>query len=109
MKQSYGAPSVAAGLIRLARLKAGVSQGELARAAGLSPQMISAYERGRRAPTLGTLSRILAGAGFELRMQLAPYDPHDEVLAELESQRSPQERQRRDRQIAAWHNAVPVR
>jgi transcriptional regulator with XRE-family HTH domain len=108
MKQSYEAPTVAAGLIRLARLKAGLSQGRLARSAGVAPQMISAYEQGRRAPSLGTLSRILGAAGFELRMQLAPHDPHDEVLAALEAERSPEERRRRDHQIAVWRKAAPA-
>jgi hypothetical protein len=43
--------------------------------------MVSAYERDRRQPTLTTLLRLLRGAGFELRMHLAPYDDHDDVLA----------------------------
>ena len=43
--------------------------------------MISAYERDRRQPTLDTLLRLLKAAGYELRMHLAPYDDHDDVLA----------------------------
>jgi hypothetical protein len=37
--------------------------------------------------------RLLKAAGFELRMQLAPYDDHDDVLRELEQHRFPEERQ----------------
>ena len=110
MTQSYGeAPSTAAGLLQLARLKAGLSQRELAERAGVPPTMISAYERDKRQPTLETLLRLLRAAGFELRMQLEPYDPHDEVLANLETSRTARERARRDRQIDAWRRATPVR
>jgi hypothetical protein len=70
--------------------------------------MISAYERARRQPTLPTLMRLLKAAGFDLTMHLVPSDPHDEVLAELDSRRGPQERRRRDRQIGAWRQAEPV-
>jgi hypothetical protein len=37
--------------------------------------------------------RLLKAAGFELHMQLAPYDNHDDVLREQEQHRSPEERQ----------------
>ena len=52
--------------------------------------------------------RLLKAAGFELSMRLVPLDTHDEVLAELDSRRSPRERRRRDQQIEAWRNAEPV-
>ena len=72
----------AAGLLRLARSKAGITQAELGRRAGVPASMISAYERDRRQPTLATLLRLLKAAGYELRMHLVPYDDHDDVLAE---------------------------
>ncbi len=43
--------------------------------------MVSAYERDRCQPTLATLLRLLKAGGYELRMHLAPYDEHDDVLA----------------------------
>jgi transcriptional regulator with XRE-family HTH domain len=86
-------PSPGAGLLRYARLKAGLSQSELAKRAGVARTMISAYEHDRRQATLPTLMRLLKAAGFELRLQLAPYDDHDDVLRELEQHRSPDERQ----------------
>ena len=70
------APTVAAGLIRLARAKAGLTQKELARRAGVSQQAISAYETGRKEPTLPTLLRLVGGAGYELRFRLEPADHH---------------------------------
>jgi transcriptional regulator with XRE-family HTH domain len=102
MTRSYVAPSPAAGLLQLARIKAGLSQRELAERAAVPATMISAYERDRRQPTLATLLRLLKAAGFELRMRLEPYDPHDEVLEALEAGRSEDERSRRDEQIEAW-------
>lgn len=110
MARSYeaGTPSTAAALIQLARLKAGMTQRELAERAGVPPTMISAYERGKRQPTLDTLLRLLRAGGFELRMHLEPLDDHDDVLADLEAARSSRERARRDRQIEAWRRATPA-
>jgi len=82
-------PSPAAGLLQLARMDAGISQQELAERAGVDRSMISAYEHGRRQPTLPTLLRLLKAAGFELRMHLEPYEDHDDVLAAREKGRSP--------------------
>ncbi|HZQ28971.1 MAG TPA: helix-turn-helix domain-containing protein [Acidimicrobiales bacterium] len=64
-------------LIRIARRQAGLSQSELAQRASTSQAAISAYESGRRSPSVETLARILGSAGFELRMRLAPPDSHD--------------------------------
>ncbi|MDP8957867.1 MAG: helix-turn-helix domain-containing protein [Actinomycetota bacterium] len=77
------APTLAAGLLRTARDKAGLTQSQLANAAGMTQQAISAYETGRKEPTLPTLRRLLGAAGFEMRIHLAPKDDHDESLAEL--------------------------
>jgi transcriptional regulator with XRE-family HTH domain len=106
--QLYDQPSTASALLQLARIKSGLSQVQLAQRAGVPATMISAYERDRRQPTLPTLLRLLQAAGFDLRMELVPHDPHDELLAELESKRSRRERTRRDRQQAAWRRAVPA-
>ena len=101
-------PSPSAALLQLARLKAGMSQRELAEGAGVPVTMISAYERDLRQPTLATLLRLLHAAGFDLRLHLAAYDPHDDILGELEASRSESERDRRDRQLQAWRQATPA-
>ncbi len=49
-----------------ARQAAGLSQAALAAAAGTSRPTLSAYEHGRKSPTLETAARILAAAGFGL-------------------------------------------
>ena len=108
MAQSSHIPSPAAALLQLARIKSGLSQGQLSERAGVPATMISAYERGRRQPTVPTLMRLLKAAGFDLSMHLVQSDPHDDVLAELDARRGPRERRRRDRQIEAWRAAEPV-
>ena len=57
---------LAAHLLRAARVRAGLTQAELARRAGTSQPVISAYEHGRRDPTVQTLARLLAAAGADL-------------------------------------------
>jgi len=79
--------SPAAGILLEARQRAGLSQAALAEQAGVPQSMISAYECDRRQPTLATLLRLLKAAGFDLRMHLAPYDDHDDILAEWEATR----------------------
>lgn len=94
--------SVAGLLIEQARLLTGMTQAELAAAAGMHQPDISAYEAGHRQPTLPTLYRILAGAGYEPRIRLEPLDRHDELVAAWESSRPADERAEWERQQAAF-------
>ncbi len=57
---------VESNLIRQARTAAALSQAALALQSGTSRPTLSAYERGRKEPTLGTAQRILGQAGFDL-------------------------------------------
>lgn len=75
-----------------------MTQAELAEAVGVSQTMISTYERGGRKPSLTTLSKILKGAGCSLRMELTPYDDHDDVLEEI-MDRNPG---RREKHVEKW-------
>lgn len=58
-------------LIRLARQRRGLTQSDLARRVGTSQPVISAYEHGRRDPSVATLGRIIAGTGERLVIGLA--------------------------------------
>jgi transcriptional regulator with XRE-family HTH domain len=69
----------------MARRQAGLTQQALADRAGTSQAAMSAYESGRRSPSVETLCRILRAAGFELRMRLAPPDTHEPALRIAES------------------------
>jgi transcriptional regulator with XRE-family HTH domain len=57
------------GLLEHARSSAGLTQHELARRAGTSRTTLSAYENGRKSPTVATFARLLAEAGYELEAQ----------------------------------------
>ena len=57
-------------LIVRARKQHNISQQRLAREAGTSRPTLSAYEQGRKSPTLSTFMRIIAAAGFGV--ELAP-------------------------------------
>jgi len=89
---SETARTVAAGLVLMAREKAALSQRELAERAGVTQSEIARIESGKREPSIPTLQRILAGAGLELRLRLAPIDDHDEVMAARQARRSAQQK-----------------
>jgi transcriptional regulator with XRE-family HTH domain len=55
-----------ANIIEQARADAGLSQTALAVISGTSRPTLSAYEHGRKSPTLATATRIVAAAGFDL-------------------------------------------
>lgn len=55
-----------ASTLREARRRAGLSQTELATRAGTSQATISAYETGRKQPSVSTLGRLLAATGTRL-------------------------------------------
>jgi transcriptional regulator with XRE-family HTH domain len=59
-------------ILRDARLRAGLTQRELARRAGTSQSVIARIEQGRSDPSTATLARLLAASGFELRTDLTP-------------------------------------
>ncbi len=81
MTRLLSSPTVAGSLILQARLRAELSQRELAGRAATAQATIVAYERGHEQPTLETLIQLLRAAGFDLRMRLELHDDHDETLA----------------------------
>lgn len=62
--------SEAASVLREARLRAHLSQTELARRAGVAQSVISAYESGRREPALSTLTRLVQASGHNIKLEL---------------------------------------
>lgn len=90
----------------MARRQAGLTQQALAERAATSQAAVSAYESGRRSPSVDTLCRLLAAAGFEVRMQLASPDTHGPSLAASEALLSPEQLARHrasERQRLARH------
>lgn len=64
----YPGEVMAERLLVQARRAAGLSQESLARRAGTSRPTLSAYEHGRKSPTLATTARIVGAAGFDLAL-----------------------------------------
>jgi len=65
-----------------ARLRAGLTQDAVARRAGVSQSVVSAYEKGRREPTLPTLRRLVDATGTRLEIDLsAPVSTLERVRA----------------------------
>ena len=60
---------MAPNVLRDARRDAGLSITDLADRAGTSRPTLSAYEHGRVSPTLETFERILAAAGYRMRVE----------------------------------------
>lgn len=70
--------SSAGALLREARVKAGLTQAELAERANITQSVVSAYETGRRQPSLATLERLVRATGGQLEVSVrAARDRHD--------------------------------
>lgn len=69
-----GAALDVAGLVKDARYSARLTQVGLAARAGVSRATVAAIETGARSPSWETLSKILAAAGKQVRLELEPLD-----------------------------------
>lgn len=67
--------AVAAGLIAQIRSTSGLTQTQLAQRSGLDRSVLSAYEHGRRQPSVAAMARIARGAGLELDLTPSPEGP----------------------------------
>jgi predicted transcriptional regulator len=63
------APALA---LKDARTRAGLTQRDLARRAETSQSVVARIEAGLTDPSTGTLAKLLAAAGFEIRTELSP-------------------------------------
>lgn len=81
-------------LIREARLRAGLSQGELSERSGKDRAQIARWEHDVVQPSFETLRELVRACGFDLDLTLVPYDVDDQATARLRASllRSPQER-----------------
>lgn len=84
-----------AALLREARSKAGLTQGQLASRLGTSQAAISKLERAGANPTFETLAAALRATGHELALEARPRRPGvDESLIRQQLELSPTERLR---------------
>jgi transcriptional regulator with XRE-family HTH domain len=65
---SSNAVDVAGNLITQIKQTSDLSQAELARRSGIQSSVLSAYEHGRRQPSVAALARIAGAAGLELEI-----------------------------------------
>lgn len=81
-------------LIREARLRAGLSQGELADRSGKDRAQIARWERDVVQPSFETLRELVRACGFELDLALVPQQLDAEAEASLAASlgQTPQER-----------------
>lgn len=93
----------AGALLREARSRAGFSQSELARRAGVPQSVISEYEAGKRQPAVPTLARLVDATGHALTIGLERSDPTVRGLPDTPLGR--RLRQHRKALLEAVHNA----
>lgn len=79
-------------LIREARLRANLTQAELAARSGKATSAVGRWERGEVAPSLETLLKLVRATGLELTIGIAAGDDHDLALIRRCLSRTPAER-----------------
>ena len=90
-------------MLKSVRRRAGLSQAELARRAGTSQPVVSAYEHGRRDPSFTTLARLIEAGGEQLRISAAP------PVQDLPRARDADEHNRRLLDVLSLADAIPRR
>lgn len=78
--------------VRESRKRAGLSQAELARRAGVAKSTIGRIESGTREPAAAMVERLVRAAGFEIRSSLVESDPGTDSMFERTLRRTPAER-----------------
>lgn len=61
-------------LIREARLRAGLTQDELGERTGRDRAVIARWEQGAVAPAMETVLELIRACGFDLPLELVPYE-----------------------------------
>jgi len=84
----------AAQIIREARLKAGLTQTELAERLGRERAQVARWEIGGQEPSFENLQSVFEACGFSLRIEIAEREDTPAVDAELEASlpQAPQQR-----------------
>ena len=90
-------------VIRGVRRRQGLTQAQLARRAGTSQPVISAYEHGRRDPGYETLRKLVEAAGERLRVDAVA------ISSDLQPPRDVEEHARRLLDVLSLADAIPVR
>jgi transcriptional regulator with XRE-family HTH domain len=84
-----------ASLIREARLRAGLTQSELAERTGRDRSVVARWEQAVVAPSVETLLELVRACGFDLPLELLPYDESRQDRLNKNLLLSPERRVRR--------------
>lgn len=84
-----------AALIREARLRAGLTQTELAERTGRDRSVIARWEQAAVAPSIDTLIELVRACGFDLLLELVPLERGSEERLGKNLMLSPERRVRR--------------
>ena len=79
-------------IIREARLRAGLTQAELAERSGRDRTVVARWEQGLVAPSVDTLVELVEACGFELPLELVPRDAVIEAAVADRAPLSPERR-----------------
>jgi transcriptional regulator with XRE-family HTH domain len=81
-------------IIREARLKAGLTQTDLAERLGRDRAQVARWETGAQQPSFENLRAVVEACGFELRLEIAEREDTPDLDAELERSllQAPQQR-----------------
>jgi len=79
-------------LVREARRRAGLSQGQLAKRAGVPKSTVGRIESGARVPSTDMVERLVRAAGLDVSVSLSEPDPGTDSMFERTLRRSPAER-----------------
>lgn len=96
-------------VLRRARERSLLSQSDLARRAGVAQSVISAYESGRREPSVPMLARLVAATGHELVVEARPSANEVRGLPDTPLGRRLRRRRRAIIETAAHRRASNVR
>lgn len=91
-------------LLRSVRERNGLTQAEVAARAGTSQPVVSAYEHGRRGPTVAMLERLVGAAGGQLTL-----GARHPAASDLVPPSSPEEHARRLLDVLSLADAIPRR
>jgi hypothetical protein len=92
-----------ADVIREARLRAGLTQYELAERSGRKRGVIARWEQGAVAPSVETLIDLVRACGFDLPLELVPIDAGGVDRLEKNSRLTPERRVRRHQKSQDEH------
>ena len=105
----YSSPMEAREILRSARAAAGMTQLEVASRAGVTQSVISAYESGRREPSLPMLQRLVEATGHKLDVSFRRVADAPRNLPDTPAGRQLRRHRRRILQLASERGADHIR